>query len=308
MMEASQHIADARRGSYVERFTPASLLPYAQLMRLDRPIGWWLLLLPCWWGMLLAQIERGDARPNLWFAFLFFAGAVVMRGAGCAGNDIVDRDIDRSVARTRTRPIASGRVSVTAASLFLSGLSLIGLIVLVQFNRFTILLGMASLAIVAVYPFMKRITYWPQAVLGLAFNWGALVGWSGVQGSLSWPALALYAGGVFWTLGYDTIYAQQDMEDDAIVGVKSTALKFGDHAKAWLIGFYAAALIAIDAAAWLAGSSWISHAGIALAALQAIWQLRSFRPNAPELALGLFRSNRTFGLLIAGGFLLDVLV
>jgi 4-hydroxybenzoate polyprenyltransferase len=308
MTEASQHIPDARRESLVERFAPAALLPYAQLMRLDRPIGWWLLLLPCWWGMLLAQVEQGHARPDFLFAILFFIGAVVMRGAGCAGNDIVDRHIDKSVARTKTRPIPSGRVSVTAATAFLVGLSLIGLLVLVQFNRFTILLGIASLGIVAIYPFMKRITYWPQAVLGLAFNWGALVGWSAVQGSLSWSALALYVGGVFWTLGYDTIYAQQDMEDDAIVGVKSTALKFGENAKAWLIGFYAIAIIAFDIAVWLAGGSWISQVGIALAALQAIWQLRSFRPNAPGLALDLFRSNRTFGLLIAGGFLLDVLL
>jgi 4-hydroxybenzoate polyprenyltransferase len=308
MTDASHHIADAHRGGLIDRFMPAALLPYAQLMRLDRPIGWWLLLLPCWWGLLLAQVERNYKLPNLWFAFLFFAGAVVMRGAGCVGNDIVDRDIDRSVARTRARPIASGRVSVPAAIAFLIALSFIGLLVLLQFNRFTIWLGIASLAIVAVYPFMKRITYWPQAVLGLAFNWGVLVGWSAIHGSLSWAAIALYAGGIFWTLGYDTIYAQQDMEDDAIVGVKSTALKFGDNALTWLIAFYAISLATIDIAAWLAGGSWISQAGIALAALHAIWQLRHFETNEPELALRLFRSNRVFGLLVAGGFLMDIVL
>jgi 4-hydroxybenzoate polyprenyltransferase len=308
MTDASHHIADARRAGLIERFMPAGLLPYAQLMRLDRPIGWWLLLIPCWWGLLLAQIARGDARPDLWFAFLFFAGAVVMRGAGCVGNDIVDRDIDKSVARTRARPIASGRVSVSSAIAFLVALSLVGFLVLLQFNRFTIWLGIASLAIVAIYPFMKRMTDWPQAVLGLAFNWGALVGWSAVHGSLSLPAIVLYVGGIFWTLGYDTIYAQQDMEDDAIVGVRSTALKFGDGALGWLIAFYAISLAALGLAAWLVGGSWMSQAGIALAGAHAIWQLRRFRTNEAELALRLFRSNRVFGLLIVGGFLMDVVL
>jgi 4-hydroxybenzoate polyprenyltransferase len=307
MTEASHPIADAAPTSLVTRLMPRALLPYAQLMRLDRPAGWWLLLLPCWWGLLLAQAARGDQTPNLWFAFLFLAGAIIMRGAGCTLNDIVDRDIDARVARTRGRPIASGRVSVMAALVFGAMLCLLGLLVLVQFNAMTIAVGIASLAIVAVYPFMKRITYWPQAVLGLAFNWGALVGWTAVQGELAPAALALYAGGVFWTLAYDTIYAAQDMEDDALIGVKSTALKFGDGAKAWLIAFFAAAIISVDAAVWLANGSNFAHLGVALAASHAIWQLRRFDVNQPELALRLFKSNRIFGLLIAAGLLMDVI-
>jgi 4-hydroxybenzoate polyprenyltransferase len=307
MTEASHSIADAERGSLVTRFMPQALLPYAQLMRLDRPVGWWLLLLPCWWGLLLAQAARGDAMPNLWFAFLFLAGAIIMRGAGCTLNDIVDRNIDGRVARTRGRPIASGRVSVVSALAFCAILCILGLLVLVQFNAFTIMTGIASLLIVAVYPFMKRITYWPQAVLGLAFNWGALVGWTAVTGTLAPAALLLYAGGFFWTLAYDTIYACQDMEEDALIGVKSTALKFGRNAWAWLGAFFAASILCLDAAVWLAGGSLFSHAGVALAALHAIWQLRRFDISRSELALQLFKSNRVFGLLIAGGFLMDVM-
>ena len=229
MTETSHHIADAGKDNWVERLLPQAMQPYAQLMRLDRPIGWWLLLLPCWWGLFLAQIARGGGLPNLWFAFLFLLGAIIMRGAGCTLNDIVDRNYDGLVARTKGRPIPSGRVSVKQAQIFLVSQCLLGLVILLQFNPYTIVLASASLLIVVIYPFMKRVTHWPQLVLGLAFNWGALVGWSAVQNSLAWPPLVLYLGGIFWTLGYDTIYAHQDKEDDVLIGVKSTALQFGEN-------------------------------------------------------------------------------
>jgi 4-hydroxybenzoate polyprenyltransferase len=212
------------------------------------------------------------------------------------------------VGRTRSRPIPSGQVSVRQAIVFLAILCLIGLAVLVQFNRFTITLGISSLAIVAVYPFMKRITHWPQAVLGLAFNWGALVGWSASHGSLSLAPLLLYAGGIAWTLAYDTIYAHQDKEDDALIGVKSTALKFGDRSIYWLALFFAASLALIDAAIWLAGGSLIAHVGVAGAALHAAWQLSRFDAGDPQRYLELFRSNRIFGLIIAIALLTDCLI
>ena len=308
MTETSHHIADAGRDNWVERILPAPMRPYAQLMRLDRPIGWWLLLLPCWWGLFLAQISLGGGLPNLWFAFMFLTGAIVMRGAGCTLNDIVDRKIDAQVARTRSRPIPSGRVSVSQAFMFLAAQSLFGLVILLQFNRYTIILGSASLLIIAIYPFMKRITNWPQLVLGLAFNWGALVGWSAVHGSLAWPPLALYLGGIFWTLAYDTIYAHQDREDDVLIGVKSTALQFGENTRGWLAVFFVAALLSIDLALWLAGASLIAHMGVALAALHAAWQTKRFETNNSALCLHLFKSNRIFGLIIAGLLFLDCLI
>jgi 4-hydroxybenzoate polyprenyltransferase len=308
MTETSHHIADAGRDNWVERLLPPALRPYAQLMRLDRPIGWWLLLLPCWWGLFLAQISGGGGLPNLWFAFLFLVGAIIMRGAGCTLNDIVDRKFDALVMRTRSRPIPSGRVSVSQAFVFLAVQCLIGLGILLQFNLYTIVLGSASLLIIAIYPFMKRITNWPQLVLGLAFNWGALVGWSAVQGSLAWPPLALYLGGIFWTLAYDTIYAHQDKEDDVLIGVKSTALQFGESTKGWLIGFFILALLSIDAALWLAGASFIAHMGVVLATFHAGWQIKRFELNNSALCLRLFKSNREFGFIIASFLFLDCLI
>ena len=308
MTQTSHHIADAGRNNWVERFLPLSLQPYGQLMRLDRSIGWWLLLLPCWWGLFLAQISRGGGVPNLWFAFLFFLGAIIMRGAGCTLNDIIDRKFDALVARTRSRPIPSGRVSVKRAFVFLAAQSLLGLVILLQFNPYTIMLGVASLLIVAIYPFMKQITNWPQLVLGFAFNWGALMGWSAVQGSLSWPPTAIYAGGIFWTLAYDTIYAHQDRGDDVFIGVKSTALHFGESTKGWLIGFFVASLLSIDMALWLAGATFIAHMGVALAALHAAWQIKRFETNNSALCLHLFKSNRIFGLIIAGFLFLDCII
>jgi 4-hydroxybenzoate polyprenyltransferase len=308
MNEASHHIADADLGNWVVRLVPRSAQPYAQLMRLDRPVGWWLLLLPCWWGLLLAQISAGRGWPNVWFAALFLIGAIVMRGAGCTLNDIIDRKFDAQVLRTKQRPIPSGRVNVAQALVFLCGQCSVGLAVLVQFNLYTILLGMASLLVVVVYPFMKRITNWPQLVLGLAFNGGALMGWSAVRGSLTLAPLCLYGAGIFWTLAYDTIYAHQDKEDDVLIGVKSTALQFGDATENWLIGFFIVSLTLADVALWLAGASFIAHMGIVLAALHAGWQIWRLETNDAELCLALFKSNRVFGLIITGFLFLDCIL
>jgi 4-hydroxybenzoate polyprenyltransferase len=302
MNETSQ-ILDAVKGSWVERL-PHAMRPYAQLMRLDRPIGWWLLVLPCWWGLALAQVAAGSGIPNLKFALLFLIGAIVMRGAGCTLNDIVDRKIDSAVERTRNRPIPSGQVSVKQASFLLIGLLVIGLVVLVQFNWITIWIAIASVAIVAVYPFMKRITYWPQLVLGFAFNWGALVGWASVHSTISSAALSLYAGGILWTLAYDTIYAHQDKEDDVLIGVKSTALKLGDATAKWLLFFFVGALFFIDLSLWLVKAPVLCHIGVVGAALHAIWQVTQFDGDDPKLCLKLFHSNRMFGLLVLAGLLI----
>jgi 4-hydroxybenzoate polyprenyltransferase len=298
-------VADAASGNWVDRFVPESLRPYARLARLDRPIGWWLLLIPCWWGQALAELGQGRGGPNLWYALLFLIGAVVMRGAGCTLNDIADRDFDAQVARTRSRPIPSGQVSVKAAFGFLVLQALVGFLILIQFNSFTIWLGIASLLLVAIYPFMKRFTYWPQFFLGLAFNWGCLVGWAAITGSLSLAPLLLYAGGIAWTLAYDTIYAHQDIEDDALIGVKSTALKFGAASPYWIGGFLVAALILIDLAVWQAHGGMVSHIGVAAAAIHGLWQMLRLDINNPQRCKSLFLSNKYFGLLILAGFVID---
>src|SRR5205807_5725098 len=227
MNRAAGSVADAT-GNWVDSLAPAWSRPYLRLARLDRPIGSWLLLLPCWWSSALAAIAAGWSLPNLWHIMLFFIGAFAMRGAGCTWNDIVDRDLDRAVERTSSRPIPSGQVSVTQAALFLIAQSLVGLLVLLAFNAFTVALGIASLAIVAIYPFMKRITYWPQIVLGLAFSWGALMGWPAAFGRLDLPALLLYGGSLAWVIGYDTIYARQARGVGALTGIKSTAVPSGE--------------------------------------------------------------------------------
>src|SRR5215210_4928931 len=240
MIAAAGRVADST-GNWVDSRAPAWARPYLRLARLDRPIGSWLLLLPCWWSAGLAGV--GAREPvNVWHLLLFFIGAFAMRGAGCTWNDIVDRNLDSLVERTRSRPIPSGQVSVRAAATFLVMQALVGLAVLLQFNRFTVLIGFASLAVVAIYPFMKRITYWPQIVLGLAFSWGALMGWPALFGRLDWPALVLYAGSIVWVIGYDTIYAHQDREDDALIGIKSTALLFQENTKPMLAVFYTLAV------------------------------------------------------------------
>ncbi len=300
-------IKDAVNNSWIA-VLPASFVPFAQLMRLDRPIGWWLLLLPCWWSLALAQIAKGGGWPNLYFALLLLLGAIVMRGAGCVLNDLADRDIDAKVERTSTRPLPSGRVTAKAAIGFFCVLMLIGLCVLVQFNALTIKTAIASLAMVAIYPFMKRITFWPQFVLGLAFNWGAIVGWTAIANQINLPCITLYAGGILWTLAYDTIYAHQDKEDDAVVGVKSTALLFGKLTVYWLVFFFAASLALIDTSLWLVSAPLTAHIAIAAAAFHAAWQVSRFDDTNAAVCLQLFRANRNFGAIILFGMLLGCLI
>lgn len=279
-----------------------------RLARADRPIGVWLLLWPCWWSLALAGIGTGAAYPDPWLMALFAVGATVMRGAGCTWNDIVDRDYDSRVARTRSRPIASGQISVPAALVFMAVLSLAGLLVLLQFNLFSILLGIASLAIVATYPFMKRFTYWPQVVLGLAFSWGALMGWAAMRGELSWAPLLLYGGAVAWTIGYDTIYAHQDKEDDALLGLKSTALKFGDRTKPWLSLFYGVAFAGIAAAGVAAGAGTVFLIALAAGAAQLVWQVVTLDVSDERNCLVRFRSNRDFGAIIFAALVADMIL
>ncbi len=304
MSGASGRVADST-GNFVDRVAPAPLRPYLRLSRFDRPIGAWLLLMPCWWSAALAAVHAGSALPNLWHLALFFVGAFVMRGAGCTWNDIVDRDIDPLVERTRSRPIAAGQVSLKQALAYAVLQSLVGFVVLIQFNTFAIGVGIASLAIVALYPFMKRITYWPQIFLGLAFSWGALMGWAGAFGRLDPAAFVLYAGSICWVIGYDTIYAHQDREDDALVGVKSTALLFGERTKPMLVLFYGAAVALIAWAGWLAGGGGIFALGLAAFAAHLAWQVCTLDTRDPLNCLKLFRSNRDAGLILFAGLVAD---
>ncbi len=296
--------ADAAPNNWVDRFAPSPLRPYLRLMRADRLIGVWLLMWPAWMSAALAAGATGARLPDPWHLFLFFAGALVMRGAGCAYNDVIDKDYDAKVERTASRPVASGQISLRAAWIFLVALSLIGFVILIQFNLYTIILGIGSLALIAAYPFMKRITYWPQAWLGLTFNWGALVGWAAAEGSLNAPALALYAGCVAWTLGYDTIYAHQDKEDDALIGVRSTALKFGAHTKTWLSLFYGAALGFWAAAGFLANLDMMFFAGLAAVAVHLLFQISQVDIDKPERCLSVFKSNHLTGALIFAAILI----
>lgn len=287
---------------------PAGLGDYIRLMRFDRPIGIWLLLWPCWWSTALAAHAQGAAYPDPWLLVLFLIGSAAMRAAGCIYNDIIDRDVDGRVARTKNRPIAAGLISVPAAVALMLGLCLVGLGVLVQFNGFAIALGFGSIALVAIYPFMKRITNWPQAVLGLAFSWGALMGWAATFGALDWPAIALYAAAVAWTIGYDTIYAHQDKDDDALIGLGSTALKFGAATPSWLMGFYGATVLLLLAAGLMVGAGVIFATLMAMAALQLAWQIGSLNINDSDNCLARFRSNRVFGLLVFLALALDLIV
>ena len=296
---------DSPADAFILRILPRGLRPYALLARWDRPIGTWLLLFPCWWGMLIApDVLNSSPLHLLAHALLFAVGAFVMRGAGCTYNDIVDRDIDARVARTRGRPVASGAVSVEAALVFMTLQMLIGIVVLASFNRFTFWLGVSSLLLVAVYPFMKRITWWPQAWLGLTFNWGALMGYAAETGTLAAPSCLLYAAGLFWTLGYDTIYALQDKEDDALVGVRSLSIKFGPTVKRWIALFYAGAIVLLIAAGIAAGFKLSYFAVLALAAAQLAWQTSSLQMDSPTDCLAKFRSNRLFSWLIVVALLL----
>ncbi|MBO0765378.1 MAG: 4-hydroxybenzoate octaprenyltransferase [Hyphomicrobiaceae bacterium] len=299
-------VPDAPPGNWVDRIAPAAAKPYLRLARFDRPIGAWLLLFPAWWSQALAELSLGRPYPNLWYMALFLVGAFVMRGAGCTYNDIVDRDYDARVARTAARPIPSGQVSARQSLAFLIGLGLTGLMVLVQFNWFTVGLGAASLLLIAVYPFAKRYTFWPQAVLGLTFKWGALVGWAAVTGAVALPALVLYLGSVLWTIGYDTIYAHQDKEDDILVGVKSTALKFGAATQRWLAAFYAGAVVVWGAAGLLAGAHGCFLLVLALLAAQLAWQIATLDIDDPANCLTRFRSNRLVGWLLLAGIVADM--
>lgn len=292
---------DAVRGSWVEKM-PQGWQPYLRLARLDRPIGTWLLLLPCWWSVSLASGMQGEGFPSLTLLLLFALGAIAMRGAGCTFNDIVDRDIDAKVERTRNRPLPGGHVSLVEAWVWLIMQCLVGLAVLLMLNPAAQMVALGSIVLVAGYPFMKRITWWPQAWLGLTFNWGALVGWSAVTGD--WPgvpALLMYAAGVFWTLGYDTIYAFQDMEDDELAGVRSSARRLGRHARLGITVFYVLTAALMLACLYTAGVQkiWL----LAPALLHLGWQAWTLAPSDSPRCLMMFRSNRDYGFLVWGACL-----
>ncbi len=307
MSNAAARVADST-GNWVDTTAPAWSRPYLRLARLDRPIGSWLLLMPCWWSVALAAgvAHELEALPS--DIALFFVGSFAMRGAGCTWNDITDRDLDAMVERTRSRPIPAGQVSVRQALVFLVAQALIGLAVLLQFNRFAVFTGIASLLIVAIYPFMKRITWWPQIVLGLAFSWGALMGFAATFGRLDATTFMLYAGSICWVIGYDTIYAHQDTEDDALIGIRSTARLFAERTRPALVVFYALAVILIGIAVVLAGARIAAWIGLAAFAGHLAWQVSRLRIRDPALCLRLFKSNRDAGLLLFAGLLIDAVM
>lgn len=307
---AQGRVADAPSGHWVYRILPRGLWPYAQLARWDRPIGWQLLLWPCWWSSALAAsayAKLGEPLlsllPSPWHLGLFLLGAIAMRGAGCTYNDIVDEQIDARVERTRSRPLPSGQVSRKQAWAWVATQALAGLVVLLQFNSFTVVLGIASLAVVAAYPFVKRFSNWPQLVLGLAFSWGALMGWAALFEAIDAPAVLLYLGSILWVVGYDTIYAHQDKEDDALVGVHSTARLFGENTHIWLIGLYGGALMFFASAFAVAQAPMPALAGVFAAAAHMGTQILRLDINDPEQCLRLFRSNSTVGLTIFLGLI-----
>ncbi|WP_407158874.1 4-hydroxybenzoate octaprenyltransferase [Bradyrhizobium sp. STM 3557] len=307
MSSAAARVTDAP-GNWVDTTAPQWARPYLRVARYDRPIGSWLLLMPCWWSAALASgIAHDLSRLPLWIA-LFFIGAFVMRGAGCTWNDITDRDLDAKVERTRSRPIPAGQISVKRALLFLVAQALIGLIVLLQFNWFAVATGVASLAIVAIYPFMKRITWWPQTVLGLAFSWGALMGFAVAFARLDATAILLYAGSISWVIGYDTIYAHQDAEDDALIGIKSTARLFGARTHRALVILYGLAVVLIGTALLSAGSHIAAWIGLAAFAVHLGWQIRRLEISDTALCLRVFKSNRDAGLLLFVGLVADAVL
>ena len=307
MSNIAAPVADST-ANWVDTHAPVWTRPYLRLSRFDRPIGWWLLLLPCWWSAALASGIAHDVSRLPLVVVLFLIGAMVMRGAGCTWNDITDRHLDAQVERTRSRPIPSGQVTVKQAAAFLVLQALVGLAVLLQFNAFAIAVGVASLAIVAVYPFMKRFTYWPQVTLGLAFSWGALMGFAVILGRIDAPALLLYAGSIAWVIAYDTIYAHQDTEDDVLVGIKSTALLFGKRTQLALTIFYSLAVVIIGAALFCSGVRWPAWLGLAAFAAHLAWQVNTIRISDSALCLRLFKSNRNAGLMLFAGLLVDAVL
>ncbi|MCV6595446.1 MAG: 4-hydroxybenzoate octaprenyltransferase [Silicimonas sp.] len=298
-------VADAVTGNWVDHWAPAAARPYLRLSRADRPIGTWLLLLPCWWALALASLSQGAfTLEHLWIGIGCALGAFLMRGAGCTWNDITDREFDGRVERTRSRPIPSGQVSVKGAAIWMVAQALLAFAILLTFDPLAIWLGVGSLALVAIYPFAKRFTWWPQVFLGLAFNWGALLVWAAVTGTLPWPAFALYGAGIAWTLFYDTIYAHQDTEDDALIGVKSTARLFGEDTPTWLKWFLIATISALGVAliGALAPAASVLQLVVALGGAWAMgwhltWQIRRLDMEDGAVLLKLFRSNRDAGLL-----------
>ncbi|WP_244934999.1 4-hydroxybenzoate octaprenyltransferase [Acuticoccus sediminis] len=300
-------VADAPVKNFVDRTLPEALRPYARLARLDRPIGWWLLMWPAWWSVALAGVAAGQP-PNVWHLALLMIGSIVMRGAGCTYNDILDRDIDARVERTRSRPIPSGQVKVEAAMLFMLAQAFVGLAVVLQFNPFTIVLAFGSLVIVALYPLAKRVIDMPQLILGFAFSWGALVGWSATFGSLAAAPVLIYIGSIFWTIGYDTIYAHQDRRDDAIIGVRSSARLFANNSKLAVGVVYAAAVTLFALATGLAGGGVLAFLGLAAFAVHLARQVTRLSPDDPAACLDAFRSNRWAGWLFFAGLVADSVV
>lgn len=305
MPTESLALPDAPKRNWLDRYAPGWLKPYGRLARWDRPIGWWLLLWPCWWAAALAAIAQYRGAPNVWHLFLFLVGAVAMRGAGCTYNDFIDRDVDRHVERTRNRPLPSGAVTPAGAIAFLVVQALVGALVLVQFNNYTIVLGLLSLVIVALYPFAKRVTDWPQLVLGFAFSWGALVGWTAAVGRLHAAPVALYVGSILWTIAYDTIYALQDKEDDAIIGVRSTARLFGRRSRLLIAAFYAAAFLMFGVAFVLADAGIFAFAGLVAGTGWVAWMLVTLDPDDPRSCLARFRGNGTLGWILFAGLVAD---
>lgn len=307
-LDSNAGVADAPADNWVDRYAPEYARPYLRLARLDRPIGLWLLMLPCWWSVGLAEVSLGRPYPSPWLLMLFALGALTMRASGCAYNDYVDREYDARVARTSRRPIPAGLITPAEALAFAIICALVGLLVLIQFNTYTVWLGASSLILVAVYPFLKRYTYWPQLALGLAFNWGALVGWSAVTGSLDWPAILLYCGSVLWTMGYDTIYAHQDKEDDLLLGLKSTAIRFGENTVTWVGGLYLGAVALWLLAGFVAGTHLIYFTAVVLVSLQMAWQVTTLDVSDAQNCLRRFRSNRDVGLVIFLGLVADMVL
>ena len=304
--------ADTPQGNWVDRYAPPASRVWLRLSRADRPIGTWLLLIPCWWGVGLAMIAGTPGWRDLWIAVACLIGAGVMRGAGCTWNDITDRDIDGGVERTRNRPLPSGQISLRGAYVWLGLQLLIGLVVLLTLGRAAIWMGVASLIPAMVYPFAKRFTWWPQVFLGLAFNWGVMLAWAAHMGGLGLAPVVAWLGGIAWTVHYDTIYAHQDAEDDALIGVRSTARLFGDASPRILRGFAALAAALLGVALWLAApqgvAAWVALAGLAGFAAHLAWQLYRFDPLDGAACLRLFRSNRDAGLILAGAWALAGLI